>query len=234
LQPVHRSGSRSEVSARLQVRSTTVFFLLDEVGGVSVAMPMPEVPLGLDPVRDYWTAADLDHLPENGIRYEVIGGQIIVNAAPKPRHQWLIKWLVRALDAVLPVEYYCVEGVGVLIGDDEPIPDLIVGRGTIPMDDNGIAAEHVVLAVEVVSKSTTLTDRKMKPDVYAEAGIPNYWRIEINPFKGRLPGEELPVLFAHVLGENVGYELTHRVSAGQSVTLHSPFEFTVDPAALMP
>ncbi|MGF6884173.1 Uma2 family endonuclease [Nocardia sp. GAS34] len=198
-----------------------------------MAMPMPEVPLGFYPIKDYWTAADLDNLPENGIRYEVIGGQLIVNAAPKPRHQWLIKWLDRALEDVLPADHFSIAGVGVLIGDDEPIPDLIVGTGVIPMDGNGIPAEHVVLAVEVVSNSTTLTDRKSKPDVYAEAGIQNYWRIEINPFKGRLPGEELPVLFAHVLGESGEYELTHRVSAGQSVTLHSPFEFTVDPATLM-
>lgn len=102
------------------------------------------------------------------------------------------------------------------------------------MDDRAIPAEHVVLAVEIVSGSTTYADRMVKPALYAEAGIPNYWRFEINPFKGRLPGEELPVLFAHTRGEDGEYTLTHRVAAGNSVTLHLPFEFTIDPARLMP
>ncbi|MEU2252701.1 hypothetical protein [Nocardia xishanensis] len=53
-----------------------------------MAMPVPG--------SDHWTAADLDHMPEDGLRYEVLNGLLVVNAAPKPRHQWLIKWLGRA------------------------------------------------------------------------------------------------------------------------------------------
>ncbi len=73
----------------------------------------------------------------------------------------------------------------------------------------------------------------VKPILYAQAGIPNYWRIEINSFKGRLPGEELPVLFAYALGESGEYELVRRAAAGAEVTLRAPFEFTVDPATLL-
>ncbi|WP_067672117.1 Uma2 family endonuclease [Nocardia miyunensis] len=97
----------------------------------------------------------------------------------------------------------------------------------------GLPAAQVVLAVEVVSTSTTMQDRMVKPLMYAEAGIPNYWGIEINSFKGRLPGEGLPVLFAYIRGDDGEYQLTHRVAAGTAATLHSPFEFTVDPATLM-
>ncbi len=39
------------------------------------------------PGSDRWTAADLDHLPDDGLRYEVLNGQLVVNAAPKPRQQ---------------------------------------------------------------------------------------------------------------------------------------------------
>lgn len=191
-----------------------------------MAMPVPK--------SDRWTAADLDHMPEDGLRYEVLNGQLIVNAAPKPRHQWLIRWLGRALDAALPPGFFVIEGVGVLIGDDEPIPDLLVGVGDLPMDSRGIPAEQVRLAVEVVSGSTTLQDRMVKPVLYAAAGIPNYWRFEINSFKGRLPGEELPVLFAYALGADQTYEQTHRVAAGDTALLRSPFEVTIDPAALLP
>ncbi|MBF6301856.1 Uma2 family endonuclease [Nocardia amamiensis] len=191
-----------------------------------MAMPVPRA--------DSWTAADLDHMPEDGLRYEVLNGQLVVNAAPKPRHQLLIRWLGRALDAVLPPDRLVVEGVGVLIGDDEPIPDLMVVTDSIELDARGVPADQVELVVEVVSKSTTLQDRMVKPVVYAEAGIPNYWRFEPNPFKGQLPGESLPVLFAHELGADRTYELTHRVAAGNAVTLRSPFEFTIDPGSLLP
>ncbi|MGK8522027.1 Uma2 family endonuclease [Nocardia asteroides] len=81
------------------------------------------------PHADGWTAADLDHMPEDGLRYEVVNGQLVANAAPEPRHQLFIRWLGRALDAALPPGRLVLEGVGVLIGDDEPIPDL-----TIPFD----------------------------------------------------------------------------------------------------
>ncbi|MGQ4616667.1 Uma2 family endonuclease [Nocardia sp. R7R-8] len=191
-----------------------------------MAMPVPHA--------DGWTAADLDHMPEDGLRYEVLNGQLVVNAAPKPRHQWLVQCLVRALTAVAPSGYLVLEGVGVLIDDDEPIPDLVVANGPIDWDDRGIPVAQVQLVVEVVSKSTTLQDRMVKPVVYAEAGIANYWRFEPNAFKGQLPGESLPVLFAHELGGDGTYELTHRVSAGDNVTLRSPFEFTIDPATLLP
>ncbi|GAA5043858.1 Uma2 family endonuclease [Nocardia callitridis] len=191
-----------------------------------MAMPVPHT--------GSWTAADLDHMPDDGLRYEVLNGQLVVNAAPKPRHQWLIKRLTTAVDAVLPAEYVALDGVGVLIGDDEPIPDLVVANGPIGWDDRGIPADQVCLVVEVVSKSTTLQDRMVKPVVYAEAGIPNYWRIEPNAFKGQLPGEVLPVLFAHELGADGVYAQTHRVAAGETVTLRAPFEFAIDPGSLLP
>ncbi|MEU7631587.1 Uma2 family endonuclease [Nocardia sp. NPDC049220] len=186
------------------------------------------------PRSDSWTAADLEHMPEDGLRYEVLNGQLVVNAAQKPRHQWLIQCLVRALADARPSGVVVLDGVGVLIGDDEPIPDLIVANGPIGWDDRGIPSEQVQLVVEVVSRSTTLQDRMVKPVVYAEAVIPNYWWFEPNPFKGQLRDESVPVLFAHELGDVGAYQLTHRVAAGNAVTLRSPFEFTIDPGSLLP
>ncbi|MGW6727810.1 Uma2 family endonuclease [Nocardia sp. NPDC055029] len=186
------------------------------------------------PHSDHWTAADLDQMPDDGLRYEVLNGQLVVNAAPKPMHQWLIKRLTQVLDAVVPAERVVMDGVGVLIGDDEPIPDLMVATGSIDWYGRGVPVGQVELAVEVVSKSTTLQDRLVKPVLYAQAGIPTYWRFEINSFKGQLPGEALPVLFAYSLGVDGEYEQTHRASAGSPVTLRAPFEVTFDPAALLP
>ncbi|MFD3707512.1 Uma2 family endonuclease [Nocardia sp. NPDC058658] len=191
-----------------------------------MAMPVPH--------HDYWTAADLDDLPEDGLRYEVLNGQLVVNAAPKPRHQLLIQRLVRVLVDAAPVDSLVLDGVGVVIGDDEPIPDAMVATGAVDLDARGVPVAQVDLVVEVVSKSTAMTDRVVKPIMYSTAGIASYWRFEINPFAGQFPGEGLPVLFAYRLGPDGGYEQTHRVAAGDTADLRTPFPVTITPASLLP
>lgn len=191
-----------------------------------MAMPAPH--------HDYWTAADLDNLPEDGLRYEVLNGQLVVNAAPKPRHQLLIQRLVRVLVDAAPVDSLVLDGVGVIIGDDEPIPDVMVTTGTVDLDARGLPVAQVDLVVEVVSRSTTMTDQVVKPIMYSAAGIASYWRFEINPFAGQFPGEQAPVLFAYRLGPDGGYEQTHRVAAGDTADLRTPFPVTITPASLLP
>lgn len=93
---------------------------------------------------------------------------------------------------------------------------------------------QVGLVVEVVSKSTTVTDRVVKPIMYSTAGIASYWRFEINPFAGQFPGEQLPVLFAYRLGPDGGYEQTHRVAADDTADLRVRFPVTITPASLLP
>ncbi|WP_225725584.1 MULTISPECIES: Uma2 family endonuclease [Nocardia] len=187
------------------------------------------------PMRsDRWTGADLDHLPENGLHYEVLNGQLVVSAPPTTRHQVVLHGMAHALNAALPDDDYEIGyGLGVLIGQDEPIPDLIVTASPIDPDLSRVPAEQVVLAIEVVSESSRMADRSIKPLLYAEAGIPHYWRCEIQPVHPQLPGELPPVVFTYVLGTDGSYQLTHRVSAGDTVTLRIPFEFCVDPAALL-
>ncbi|WP_410876351.1 Uma2 family endonuclease [Nocardia sp. A7] len=191
-----------------------------------MAMPVPH--------HDYWTAADLDDLPEDGLRYEVLNGQLVVHAAPKPRHQLLIQRLVRVLVDAVPADSLVLDGVGVIIGDDEPIPDAMVTTGAVDLDARGVPVARVDLVVEVVSRSTTMTDRVVKPIMYSTAGIASYWRFEINPFAGQFPGEDLPVLFAYRLGPDGGYEQTHRVAAGDTADLRTPFPVTITPASLLP
>lgn len=186
------------------------------------------------PHHDYWTAADLDSLPEDGLRYEVLNGQLVVHAAPKPRHQLLIQRLVRVLVDAAPVDSLVLDGVGVIIGDDEPIPDAIVATGTVDLDARGLPVAQVDLVVEVVSRSTAMTDRVVKPITYSTAGIASYWRFEINPFAGQFPGEQPPVLFAYRLGPDGGDEQTHRVDAGDTADLRTPFPVTITPGSLLP
>ena len=52
--------------------------------------------------------------------------------------------------------------------------------------------EHLLLAAEIVSPGSETTDRVVKPDQYARAGIPFYWRVELTP-------AHVPVVYTYLL-----------------------------------
>jgi putative restriction endonuclease len=86
-----------------------------------------------------------------------------------------------------------------------------------------IDAHDVVLVVEIASPSTRVTDRKMKPALYATAGIPRYWRLELEP---------APRLYCGIRHGSSGYtDLT--LTAGRAVDIAEPFPVTIDPAQLL-
>jgi Uma2 family endonuclease len=144
------------------------------------------------PRRATYTVDDLFEMPEDGRRYEVFGGALHVSPAPAPLHQIVIdnlSYLLRSI--VRPLGAIAVPGVAVRVTDEDgPIHDLAVisrnaGRltGAVPLD-------AVYSTVEVVSPSSTLMDRTLKPALCGDAGIPCYWRIELKPtrkYAGPLP-----------------------------------------------
>ena len=83
------------------------------------------------------------------------------------------------------------------------------------------------LAVEIVSPSSVKMDRLLKPERYAAAGIPSYWRIE--------PGSndtELAIVVYELDGDK--YRETVVIEAGEQVTVDRPFRVTLAPAQLVP
>ncbi|MFJ2030993.1 Uma2 family endonuclease [Streptosporangium sp. NPDC087985] len=170
---------------------------------------------------------------DDGSRYELVDGSLIVSPAPSFRHQRLGDRLQNLLESFSPEEMVPVTATGLLL-DRKPgvIPDLMV-VDKAPFEEGADIAqpEWVHLVVEIVSKSTTATDRRIKHAKYAEAGIPHFWRIEMRPFRGQ-GNDELPVIFTYVLDENGEYQLTHRVSAGATADFTEPFKVMLDPAAL--
>lgn len=170
---------------------------------------------------------------DDGGRYELIDGSLIVSPAPPFRHQRIGDRLQTYLETVTPENLIPVTATGLLL-DRKPgvIPDLMVVEAA-PFEEGAEVAqpEWVHLVVEIVSRSTTATDRTIKHAKYAEAGIPHFWRIEMKSFRGQ-GSDELPVIFTYALDENCEYQLIHRVAAGTTVELTEPFKLTLDPATL--
>jgi Uma2 family endonuclease len=83
----------------------------------------------------------------------------------------------------------------------------------------------VPLAVEVVSPSSTTHDLFTKPALYAEAGIPHYWRVET--------GRDGPTVYVYALAEDcAAYSCTHLVRPGETVSIDEPWAVTLTPPQL--
>lgn len=127
-----------------------------------------------------WTTDDLDELPEDGRRRELIDGVLIVPPSPTVRHQSIAARLVVALDDLCPPEYVVTQAVDVRVGRKNSYsPDvLVVTADAAARNASKLRPSEVVLAVEIVSPSSIRMDTFLKPALYAQAGAPYYWRVE--------------------------------------------------------
>ncbi|MEU2662955.1 Uma2 family endonuclease [Micromonospora sp. NPDC007220] len=133
------------------------------------------------PPEGGWTTDDLDALPEDGHRRELLDGVLIVIPSPTRIHQTIAMRLGVALEEDCPEDYDVTQSVEVRISRTRSfIPDVLVTTSTAARRHPSKYEPHeVVLAVEIVSPSTQSIDRVLKPALYAQAGIPYFWRIEV-------------------------------------------------------
>lgn len=123
-----------------------------------------------------FTVADLDDLPDDGMRYELVDGQLLVTPAPLPIHQRVVVQLTVRLEASCPEEFE----VFVAPFDFRPTtgrsvqPDVLVCHCE-DVGPKGVERRPLLLAVEVLSSSTRMTDLLLKRAIYEEAGVASYW-----------------------------------------------------------
>ena len=112
-------------------------------------------------------------------RVELIDGYLVKKMPRKPEHKWATKAALKTLDALLPPGWTSQKEEAVRIpAYDEPEPDIAIIRGS---DDDwkhrNPDPADVALLVEV-SDSTLAEDRKMA-ELFARAGIPVYWIVNL-------------------------------------------------------
>ncbi|MFB7294185.1 Uma2 family endonuclease [Actinacidiphila glaucinigra] len=174
-----------------------------------------------------WTVDDVLALPEDSRnRIELVGGALLMSPNPGVPHQRashrlhvLLAAAIEAVDAPFEV----LEAVNVIVPDGLLIPDLVVADVDAAAEAGATLSAHdVAVAVEIASPSTRVTDRKMKPALYAAAGIPHYWRLELEP---------APRLFLGHL--EAGAYTDRMVQAGETTAVTEPFPLDIDPARLI-
>jgi Uma2 family endonuclease len=187
-------------------------------------MAMPVLVPGVRPGE--WTADLVRQLPEDGNRYEVIDGELLVSPSPSWSHQRIVGELYHQLRLML-------DPLGVVDVLSSPA-DLELEPGAIVQPDvfiyplragAAVSGWHelrtLLVAIEVLSPSTARTDRITKRRFFARRGVPEFWvidpgsevvevsvpgistiRVETEQLRWQPPGDttaiaiDLPALFA--------------------------------------
>lgn len=147
-------------------------------------------PFQLERPAGGWTVEDLDRWPESQVRYELTDGALTVSPSPSSVHQAVSGRLFARLDSDCPAGLAVTQAVEIRF---EPqltrIPGLLVIRSDEP-GRHWFAPAEVRLAVEIESPGSHVEDRVTKPALYAEYGIPAFWRIELGPIRARRYGAD--------------------------------------------
>ncbi|MFI6526833.1 Uma2 family endonuclease [Streptomyces uncialis] len=153
---------------------------------------------------------------------EIVDGMVIVSPSASKRHNRLARILANALDDVAGPDWNADTDFDVRL-QDVPLtnrrPDIIVYRAET-IDLTPTRPEHVLLVVEVVSPGSETTDRVVKVDQYAKAGIPFYWRIE-------QAATGVPIIYTYVLDPATKLYRDGEMYTGV-IKAAVPFSVTVD------
>lgn len=160
-----------------------------------MAMTAPEAQWTLDMVRA---------LPDDGNRYEVLDGVLLVTPIPTLLHQRAIG------DLLIPLDRYAqAHKVGQTMFSPSDIelsptrlvqPDLFVIPSELKVTD-WKDVTRLLLVVEVLSSSTARADRVLKRRAYQEAGIPEYWIFDLDSclVERWRPSDDRPEVIPNVL-----------------------------------
>ena len=132
--------------------------------------------------RIYYTAEMVRALPDDGNRYEVVHGELLVTPAPRMWHQEVIRRLTTRLSAYLEVEragHLVLSPADISWGPDTLVqPDVFV----VPLEDartlDWARITRLLLVIEVLSPSSRRADRFTKRLEYQRQGVPLYWVVD--------------------------------------------------------
>ena len=111
-------------------------------------------------------------------RIELLKGVMVEKMTHNPPHAMLVQLIQKLLEALLPAGFHARTQVPITLADSEPEPDVSIARGTLlDYEWRHPGPTEVPLVVEIAA-STLVTDR-FKGEIYAEAGIPCYWIVNL-------------------------------------------------------
>jgi Uma2 family endonuclease len=169
-----------------------------------------------------WTVDDLERLPDDGQRYELLDGVLLVSPAPVRKHQRAVKRVAWTLEAVCPPELEVLFAPLAWQPDrrNSLEPDVLVIRAD--NEEEKAVTEPLTLAVEVLSPSSRRRDLVQKRAKYEECGVASYWVVD----------PDRPSVLAWDLVDG-RYELAGAAEGDQALELRLPFPVMLSPSALL-
>jgi Uma2 family endonuclease len=131
----------------------------------------------------YYTAEMVRQMPDDGNRYEVVHGELLVTPAPRRAHQLVAGRLFEQVVAYLrrePVGIVAFAPMDVSWGEDTLVqPDLLVTTLDEFRAPDSEPLRTLLLAVEILSPSSARADRFTKRRLYQEQRVATYWLVDI-------------------------------------------------------
>ena len=128
-----------------------------------------------------YTVDDLDRFPNDGNRYELLDGVLLVTPAPNTAHQVIASRIqARLVAAVQWTGFAYVVGPGLVVRlpNTQLQPDILVFPATYRPDTDWREINEHWLAVEVLSRSSKIYDREFKKDAYFALGVQQVWLVD--------------------------------------------------------
>ncbi len=162
--------------------------------------------MGMPQAATPWTAAMVRELPDDGNRYEVVDGELLVTPSPVKLHQRAVGLLLdflrpyverNRLGEALPSPADIELDPASLVQPDVFVEGLVEGRLSATWN----AGAPLLLAVEVLSPSTARADRTTKRRRYQRADVPEYWIVDLDArtIERWRPGDDRPEVLSETL-----------------------------------
>ena len=176
------------------------------------------------PAGQLFTVDELDRMPDDGRRYELLDGVLIVSPRPRLLHQEVaVELTVQLREACPPHLRVIPEPAVMLTRITEFDPDIVVIRRELLREAK--VTEPPLLIVEVRSPTTALIDLNRKKSAYEQFGVPSYWIVDPNP--------DRPELTVFELGPGGRYEEGGRARGTTPFRALRPFAVDIVPARLV-
>jgi Uma2 family endonuclease len=171
-----------------------------------------------------FTVEGLGRMPDDGHRYELIDGMLIVSPAPDLAHQRVAIVVAVLLEQACPERVLVVPNVGVRVAAVTALePDVVVMQVEDVEED--CLTRPPLLVAEVLSPDSVLRDLNLKKAVYERFGIPSYWVVD--------PDLERPGLRAFELNDDGVYAEVAHVTGAEAFRAVRPFSVEIVPDRLV-
>ncbi|MDA1280911.1 MAG: Uma2 family endonuclease [Chloroflexi bacterium] len=139
---------------------------------------IPTEPIWRLSIDDYHAMIDSGIL-NSGDPIEFLEGWLVRKMTKNPQHSTATRLVRRAIERITPSGWFVDSQEPLTTSDSEPEPDVAIVRG----DERDFASSHprpidISLLIEV-SDSSLAQDRGQKKRIYAKAGIPVYWIVNL-------------------------------------------------------